>query len=331
MFKIFIDTNKFLDFYRYKEENKEILDKLSESNRIIITEQIIREFKRNRNIEINRLLEKIIMKEKEIDNSNCNIEPVGIYSDMIIKIDKENSKLINNIKDNIKPLKEKIKSMLKDEKSDEVLEAFNMIINNKKTIIISDSDICYNLAIKRNMLGGIPRSDKSGYKSLTICDEYIWESILNNSKNDLLFVTRDDTYLKNSELLMEEYKKKTGKKIEFVELVSSALTRVGEEISEEAKEREKLEQKYLQSLSKLSETTQIELDKIEKEMLMLSIKEYEILKIRYGLYDGIPKTLDETAKMLNMSKESIRRIEAKAIYKLRSGYKEFEEEYIMSL
>ena len=48
MTKIFVDTNKFLDFYRYKEENKEILDKLAASNNLVLTEQVIREFKRNR-------------------------------------------------------------------------------------------------------------------------------------------------------------------------------------------------------------------------------------------------------------------------------------------
>ena len=90
MRKIFIDTNKYLDFYRYKEENKEVLDKLSSLNQIIITEQVIREFKRNRNTELIKLNDKIKSKIKLLDDNICSIEPIGIFSEETIKINKEN-------------------------------------------------------------------------------------------------------------------------------------------------------------------------------------------------------------------------------------------------
>ena len=98
MTKIFVDTNKFLDFYRYKEENKEILDKLAASNNLVLTEQVIREFKRNRISEIRGLLEKVEAKEKQITNNMCNLEPVGIFTDTITALNKTNTKHIQTVK-----------------------------------------------------------------------------------------------------------------------------------------------------------------------------------------------------------------------------------------
>ena len=318
MYKIFIDTNKYLDFYRFKEDNKEILDKIADSNRIVITNQVIREFERNRNIELKRLLEKVQSKEKSIDNNICNIEPVGIFSNMISKIDKDNIELIKSIKDNIKPLEEKILNLLKDDNSDDVLLAFKKIINNKKTLIIKDDDKCYENAVKRNMLGGIPRSDKSGYKALTICDEYIWECLLKHSRSDLIFITRDDTYINNSTLLAEEYNSITGKKIEFYSLFSDALNRLGEKISEEAIEKERQEQDYFQSLERISNITNIDISQVEKELYSLSMIENDVIRLRFGLIDGYFKTLEETGDILGLSKEEVRLIEAKAMHKMRN-------------
>jgi RNA polymerase primary sigma factor len=49
----------------------------------------------------------------------------------------------------------------------------------------------------------------------------------------------------------------------------------------------------------------------------LSPREQEILKIRYGLDDGTPRTLAETGRMLGVSRERIRQIEKRALHKLK--------------
>jgi len=55
-----------------------------------------------------------------------------------------------------------------------------------------------------------------------------------------------------------------------------------------------------------------------KEILKdLSEREREILKMRYGLEDGIPHTLEEVGKVFKITRERIRQIEIKAIEKLR--------------
>ena len=42
-----------------------------------------------------------------------------------------------------------------------------------------------------------------------------------------------------------------------------------------------------------------------------------MLKLRFGLEDGHPRTLEEVGKEFNVTRERIRQIEAKALRKLR--------------
>jgi RNA polymerase primary sigma factor len=49
----------------------------------------------------------------------------------------------------------------------------------------------------------------------------------------------------------------------------------------------------------------------------LSKREQEILRIRYGLDDGKPKTLSETGEVIGVSRERIRQIEKRALQKLK--------------
>lgn len=49
----------------------------------------------------------------------------------------------------------------------------------------------------------------------------------------------------------------------------------------------------------------------------LTARESNILKLRFGLDDGIPKTLEEVGRLYTVTRERIRQIEAKAIEKLR--------------
>lgn len=320
MIKLFIDTNKYLDFYRYKEENREILDKLALSDNIIITEQVIREFKRNRVTELNSLLDKILAKEKQFTNNMCNIEPMGIFSDRITEINKKNSKFIDQIKNSFRPIEDEIRNMINDDRNDSVLDTFNKIISNDSTIFIEDDEEVYNLAIKRNNLGGVPRSEKNGFKSLTVCDEYIWESLLSTSDYDLVFVTKDSTYLDNKNILSEEYKTKTGNNIFFIKYVSEALKIIGEKISKEAIEKEQQEQNALELLDDLRRATGINTDELDEILLSLTETEEQVIKLRFGLVDGIRRTLEEVSLIFGISREDARKIEAKALRKMRKNY-----------
>lgn len=58
-------------------------------------------------------------------------------------------------------------------------------------------------------------------------------------------------------------------------------------------------------------------DKIKKWLSKLDEKERNILIMRYGLDDMIPKTLEEIAQIYNVTRERIRQIECKAMENLR--------------
>ena len=49
----------------------------------------------------------------------------------------------------------------------------------------------------------------------------------------------------------------------------------------------------------------------------LDAREEKVIRLRFGLDDGDPKTLEEVGKMFNITRERIRQIEAKALNKLR--------------
>jgi len=49
----------------------------------------------------------------------------------------------------------------------------------------------------------------------------------------------------------------------------------------------------------------------------LTDKEIYVLSLRYGYYDGSPRTLEEIGNIYGVTRERIRQIEAKALYKLR--------------
>ena len=67
-------------------------------------------------------------------------------------------------------------------------------------------------------------------------------------------------------------------------------------------------------------------EKVETTMLkeqLLSVldtltpREVKVLRLRYGIGDGKPRTLEEVGKVFNVTRERIRQIEAKALRKLR--------------
>lgn len=56
---------------------------------------------------------------------------------------------------------------------------------------------------------------------------------------------------------------------------------------------------------------------VEMAVSALERKEEKVLRIRYGINDGIPKTLTDTGKAMGFSRERVRQIEKKALAKIR--------------
>ena len=58
-------------------------------------------------------------------------------------------------------------------------------------------------------------------------------------------------------------------------------------------------------------------DELYSVMHDLTDREEKVLRLRYGLDDNHPRTLEEVGRVFNVTRERIRQIEAKAIRKLR--------------
>ena len=58
-------------------------------------------------------------------------------------------------------------------------------------------------------------------------------------------------------------------------------------------------------------------DQIEKVLATLSKREESIIRLRFGLNDGCPRTLEEVGAIFNVTRERVRQIEVKALRKLR--------------
>ena len=56
---------------------------------------------------------------------------------------------------------------------------------------------------------------------------------------------------------------------------------------------------------------------IERELNTLTPREAKVIKLRFGLYDGRARTLEEVGKQFDITRERIRQIESKALRKLR--------------
>ena len=64
-------------------------------------------------------------------------------------------------------------------------------------------------------------------------------------------------------------------------------------------------------------STNILREELEKQLHTLTPREEHVIKLRFGLYDGRTRTLEEVGKEFEITRERIRQIEAKALRKLR--------------
>lgn len=87
-----------------------------------------------------------------------------------------------------------------------------------------------------------------------------------------------------------------------------------EELYGEGFDIEDPDENFLIEESIMVETVQ---NKLNDWLEILSEREAEVLRLRFGLRNGIPHTLDEIGILFNLTRERIRQIEGKALEKLR--------------
>lgn len=82
------------------------------------------------------------------------------------------------------------------------------------------------------------------------------------------------------------------------------------------------------NVDKPMDSTQTSLfnEKLSEVLKTLTEREEKVIRLRYGLGDGYPRTLEEVGRVFNVTRERVRQIEAKAIRKLRHTWRARELE-----
>ena len=58
-------------------------------------------------------------------------------------------------------------------------------------------------------------------------------------------------------------------------------------------------------------------EQLEEVIATLTDREQQVIRMRFGLEDGHPRTLEEVGREFHVTRERIRQIESKALRKLR--------------
>lgn len=213
---IFIDTNIFLDFYRYPKGTAvlSVLKHIDNNhNKIINSNQVEMEFKKNRQGVISDYL--TFLKGPEWSGFQI---PVILSETQPVKMIDKNKKVI---KQQLNKLKKTVGNLLnKPEFYDRVYKTTQRLFkNNSKYNLTRDKKIrleLKELAKKRFLLGYPPRKDGD----TSIGDAINWEWVIycsNEYKKNIVIVTRDSDYgeLYNKEPILNDWLKQ-----EFHERVS---------------------------------------------------------------------------------------------------------------
>ena len=243
---IFIDTNIYLDFYRYRKSDislkyLELFEK--HKDKIITSSQVEMEFKKNRQV---ALLETI-GKLKGIDSSDVTLPTILLQTkaaDMV----NEKKKAISKHQ---QVLKTRIEKILKNPKfNDQVYKSLEKIFTNDSNINLNrENELRFNirdLAKKRFELGYPPRKDKD----TSYGDAINWEWIIycaQNFSKDIIIVSRDSDYGVNylnehilNDWLTQEFKQRISsrKKVILTDKLHTAFNYLSISVTKEMKKEE---------------------------------------------------------------------------------------------
>lgn len=237
MCKVFIDTNVFLGLYQANQNNIEnIFNDISKlKSSIVFVDQIFDEFLRNR--------DKILTKQ--IDNvSKNNIQKLHVTS-LIRSLDEfqKLKKSSDEFKDKHSNLIEKLTKIKDNLNEDIVYKKFSELYDDSTITICERTEDIIDKAHKRMLIGNPPIDPEKN----TIGDQIIWETLISNLKDDLIFITFDNTYKNHISFLKNEYTKRVGKELSITEKVSFALSKIGETPSIELINYEIYDQHFVKS------------------------------------------------------------------------------------
>ena len=192
MTKIYIDTNVFLDFYRSATDRMAIFQQLLErADCIVVPEQTVSEFRRNRAALLNRLAKSVVESAKANPHTTALVRELSGFKEWVAAWNAANQKA--------QAIATQLRSWANDESSDPVCVNFVNLYCAGMTM--STPEDAFAKAHQRKLLGEPPTSPDK----YTIGDEIIWETLLDCCNDDLIVVARDRTFLENESTLRREF------------------------------------------------------------------------------------------------------------------------------
>lgn len=218
---LFIDTNVYLKFYHYSNDDLEELNKLivlmdNDKLELFLTEQVENEFDRNRDTKLADALKTF--NQSKLNNQFPQFckgyKEFENLKKLIKEFEKEKQSLLKNVMHEIET-----NSLRADKIIDVLFEKATYIETNDD--LVSKSKLRYDL-------GNPPGKNKS------YGDAINWEALLENveNSNDLYFIADDKDYfseINNSNFntfLLKEWESKKSSKIKFYKTLSDFFKEV---------------------------------------------------------------------------------------------------------
>lgn len=216
MTAICIDTNLFLELYGTAEDPEEIFEDIGAvREHLVFPDIIFDEFLRNRSRVLDRIADDVRKRETgevplpSVIRKNPNIAALQ-------RAGEEYNRVVG-------ALYADIRRMIVDPAVDPVARAFGDLARDPGVRVFRRTEELIARAHRRKLLGNPPKSPGTD----TIGDELIWETLLLNLAEDLIFVTRDRTFYYHTAYLAEEYRERTGSNLTITDRISDVLKLVG--------------------------------------------------------------------------------------------------------
>jgi hypothetical protein len=226
---IYIDTNIYIGIYESLTEPLAVIDELAVAAKyLVIPEQTVREFERNRLSALNKLIEDF---EKSV-----RFQP---FCTSLTKHYPEFQELTEKLKAARVVATSIIKRLenAREVANDSVAKKIQILFESPVVKRLPTTDAIFNAAHRRKLLGEPPFSKSKA----TIGDEIIWETLLSGTSDNLVLVSKDRGFHDHAQLLAFEYEKRTGYRLlEVTTNISEALKSVGKTPSPKLVEQEKL-------------------------------------------------------------------------------------------
>lgn len=212
----YIDTNVFLDFYQSSIDRLKVFEEiLARGPDVLLTDQTIEEFRRNRVARLTRLVENIENGPSAQIHATAVVQTMPGF--------KEWTKARDAVKKAALEIANTLSTWIANPDSDPVLVAFEKLVAVAPTIPTDEKTL--ERAKTRKLLGRPPTSPDK----YTIGDELNWECLLKWNRGDIVIVTRDRSYIENQALLKREFSNVTGHTLVLVtKSLADGLKQVGQ-------------------------------------------------------------------------------------------------------